>query len=214
MIRRLFIYPSPRFPHSSLAIGLEQRSSATCAILFLAILVPALVVVLAPVFSLISLALGDAQTRGVFLEKFNSLLLAGLGLGIWVTLWGIPAWRFLNQLFTKRFIRIRNFEVEVEDKSLLGPRYWSCRLNEFEGLARRVRTTISGARHELVLLHPQRAKSILVYMAPAISDLETWQFARVLKQELLTFPHPAQGELTASLPTEHEGVRELEPLAA
>jgi len=200
--------------NETFASGLEQRSSVTCAIFFLSVLVPALIVVLLPVFSLISLALSDAGIRAQLVDKINSVLLAGLGLGVWAILWGIPAWHFIKQLCCKRFIKITNFEVQVRDKSLLSTHTWSCRLNEFVGLSHKVRTTLSGARHELVLVHPQREKCVLVYMAPAISHAQTRQFARVLKQEVLSTPGLSEPVQCACASVEHEGVRNLEPLAA
>lgn len=45
---------------------------------------------------------------------------------------------------------------------------WDAPISDFLGLAHNVRSSLSGARHELVLVHPNPAKHVLLSIAPAM----------------------------------------------
>jgi hypothetical protein len=54
-------------------------------------------------------------------------------------------------------------------------------LASYRGIAHVVRTSLSGTRHELVLVHPLRAHRILLCMADRISEAELAHAARILR---------------------------------
>lgn len=101
-----------------------------------------------------------------------------VGVGIWLAMFGIPSWRAMQRLGWILDIEIKDRTVAVRERSLLGTRSWHCPLEQFEGISHHVRTSLSGTRHELVLIHPERERSLLVHMAETISKNETDAFAQ------------------------------------
>ena len=60
--------------------------------------------------------------------------------------------------------------VSVSDCAVLGSRSWQAPLEEFSGIAHWVRSSLSGVRHELHLVHPDPRKSLLIHRADHISQ--------------------------------------------
>jgi len=159
------------FPQS-FPVRLEQRTSPVSAVFFLTVLVPALASVLVTVGIFGFLVFTDITVRAAVVERSLSALWIAMGLGLWVMLWGIPAWTYVTRLGSRRSIEIGDGMVWVHDRTLWRKVRWSCALVRFEGLAHNIRTTHSGMRHELVLVHKDRAKSVLIHMAPSITDAD------------------------------------------
>jgi hypothetical protein len=57
---------------------------------------------------------------------------------------------------------------------------WSAPLASYTGVAHHVRASLSGARHELILVHPVWEKSILLSVAPRTSQSEVERVASLL----------------------------------
>ena len=60
--------------------------------------------------------------------------------------------------------------VSVSDRAVLGSRLWQVPLEEFSGIAHWVRSSLSGVRHELHLVHADPGKSLLIHRADHISQ--------------------------------------------
>lgn len=75
--------------------------------------------------------------------------------------------------------------VTVEDRSLAGRDTWSEAVSNFNGVAHHVRASLSGSRHELILVHTEPEKSILLSTKPLISDRETSEMAIALGQRVV-----------------------------
>ena len=56
------------------------------------------------------------------------------------------------------------------EEGLFAGKIWEEPVARYTGVAHHIRTSLSGTRHELVLAHPDRARSILISAAPDISQ--------------------------------------------
>lgn len=154
-----------------------QRTCRLSAATQLLLLVPAIILVLAPFLLLTAEAIAEPATRERLSSAPLNALGAAVGVAIWVFMFGNPAWKALRRLNWHRRIDITASEALIEDRHLLGRRIWSEPLANYRGLSHHVRTTLSGTRHEVILVHPNASASLLVAMADTIGAERVEQLA-------------------------------------
>jgi hypothetical protein len=157
---------APRF--DSLPFQAEQTSSRTASAILLLLLVPVLATMIVPVGLLVVFAANEV--REAIIHKPLPAAALGVGLLTWTALFLVPAKRLIQRFGRRRCATIARERVTVADNSLFSVKHWSAPLAEFSGVARHVRATLSGTRHELVLVHPARNRSVLLHSADAIAQ--------------------------------------------
>jgi hypothetical protein len=130
------------------------------------LLPPAVATMLAP---LGLLAASAVPTLEVVADNPLVALQASAGIALWTALFVVPVRRLLRHWRCARSVRIEAGVVTVREQALLGYRTWQMPLPEFAGIAHLVRSSLSGVRHELYLVHPKRSKSLLIHCAESIS---------------------------------------------
>jgi hypothetical protein len=165
----------------ALPLQVTQRVATASAVARLALLVPAILLVMIPVGSLSFSTTALAQ----FAEHPADAALASLGVGLFVALFGLPLSRAVRALVSRRSVRIEAGFITVEDRGLLGTRSWTLPLSAYQGVAHIVRTSLSGARHELVLVHPHRGRRVLLCASDRLSDADLDQASRLLSLPLV-----------------------------
>jgi hypothetical protein len=155
-------------PFGSLPFQAEHRSSRTGAVLMLLLLVPVLAMVIVPVGLVLAFA-GHEVSDAVAQHPLAAAIL-GAGLIAWMALFLVPAKRIIQRFGHRRRVTIAHERVTVADDSLFGARHWSAPLAEFRGIAHHIRSTLSGVRHELILVHPSRSRSVMLHSAQAIGQ--------------------------------------------
>jgi hypothetical protein len=83
--------------------------------------------------------------------------------------------------------------VTVERRGLLGPTRWSAPLSQFCGVTHHIRATLSGPRHEIILIHPEPARDVLLHISSRHPSEGADHYAR-----LLGLPEMAPRELYTS----------------
>ena len=106
------------------------------------------------------------------------------GLAFWLILLGFPIYRLLDTLTRSRSIEIAGGKITVRDRVFGRTSSWNAAVSEFLGVAPYLRASLSGVRHELILIHPERQRSILVAMAPRLMQSEVDQVASALRRGL------------------------------
>ncbi len=168
------------FPQT-LPIVLDQRTSRTQAVFFLALLLPAILAMLVPVAFLAATAFADQAAREALSARPLTGILTTAGLAIWLGLWSIPLRRFWQSLTCSRRVEIgADRAVRVEDRSLFGRSTWMGTLADFQGLRHDVRSSLSGTRRELTLVHPNPARNVLLHTAPFLTDAKSAELAGIL----------------------------------
>ena len=153
-------------PFHSLPFAVEHKSSRTTALLLMALLVPVLVMVILPLGLVLIFAADDLWQALSHKPLAASIL--GTGLAAWVALLLAAAKRLVQRFGNRRRVRIDGASVMVDDSSVFASSNWSAPLVEFSGIAHHVRATLSGVRHQLVLVHPEQELSVLLYATHAM----------------------------------------------
>jgi hypothetical protein len=139
----------------------------TTGLLLLALFAVA-ALLLSPYFLIVTAALADQTVRDVASARPLATAQILAGLAFWLILLGFPIYRLLDALTRSRAIEITDGRVWVSDRAFGRVSSWNAPLTEFLGVAPFLRATHSGVRHELILVHPDRQRSLLIAMAPRL----------------------------------------------
>jgi hypothetical protein len=151
-----------RFP-----VTLEQKSSRASDALRLLLLPPVVAAMLAPA---VLVAASAAPALSSAADNPVAAAEAVVGIALWMALLLVPAKRLLQRFGSARSVRIDRGMVTVHERSLLRSRSWQRPLSDFTGIAHLARSSVSGVRHELHLVHAERGKSLLIHTADSISQ--------------------------------------------
>jgi hypothetical protein len=91
--------------------------------------------------------------------------------------------RLVARIAIRRTVDIDAERVRVEEGSPFGAWTWEAPLSAYAGIAHHVRASLSGTRHELILVHPEREKSVLLSVAPRASQAEVNRVVALLGTE-------------------------------
>jgi hypothetical protein len=155
-------------PFASLPFRIDHKSSRIFALFGLALLVAMLGIVIVPVGLVLTFAAHDVLVA-IARKPLPAAMLA-LGLVLWVALLLMPAKRMVQRSWRHSSVSITAERVVVAETGLLGARLWTAPLAEFRGIAHHVRASLTGVRHELILVHPDRNRSALLHAADRISQ--------------------------------------------
>jgi hypothetical protein len=104
-------------------------------------------------------------------------------IAFWIYLLILPIRRLSNRMTLTRTVAIDAHNVTVTEGGYLRTWTWSAPLGSFAGVAHHLRATLSGTRHELILVHPEREKSVLLSLADTMSQREVERVAHLLRQK-------------------------------
>ena len=171
------VVPAPSF--AAFPLKAEQASSRAAAVIMLLLLVPVLCTVIVPIALLLVFATGEVQDAIAHHPVLGAIL--GTGLLTILALFLVPAMRVIQRFGTHRRVTIVDERVTVADTSPFRSRHWSVPLAEFRGVAHLVRATLSGVRHELILVHSARERSLVLHTADAIAQSTIDQATALLR---------------------------------
>lgn len=163
---------TPRLSDFSGPIRLEQRGTVMGATLILGLLIPLAALILVPFVMLAGHLAAHVEARDALVAHPAAALQIALGMSLVTILVGWPLRALVDRAGGERIVEIDDSDVTVTDLGALRRRTWRMPLKEFLGLTHHVRTTHSGPRHELILVHPNRRRSILVALADRMTDTE------------------------------------------
>jgi hypothetical protein len=161
-------------------LAIRQRSCGLSEAAQAAVLLPILIGVMIPFAMLAAEAISEPAVRERLTGAPVPVAGALVGMAIWVVMFGTPAWKGIQRLGWRRAITIANEAVTVTDKSLFGIHKWNLPLSSFAGVSHHVRTSLSGTRNELILVHKDHDRCLLIHMADEIDQYETETFAKRL----------------------------------
>jgi len=152
----------------SMPLRIDHAPSRLLAIVMLALLLLMACMIIVPVGLVLSYAAQDVWDALVQKPLAGAVL--ALGLLAWTVLFLVPAYRIAQRSWQRRSVSITRERVVVRDAGLLGSRLWTAPLAEFRGVAHHVRATLTGVRHELILVHRAPNRSLLLHTEPSISQ--------------------------------------------
>lgn len=165
---------------SALPQRLVQTCSRPAALFMLIVTVPIVAAIGIASFELILAAAFAPAVRAVVAQHPAIAIEVLVGIAFWIYLLALPLKRLTDRLFLSRTIEIDDGTVRVIEKGHFRTRTWSQPLATFTGVAHHVRASLSGTRHELILVHPQRDKSVLLSLASAMPQAEVDRVATLL----------------------------------
>jgi len=166
---------------AALPLRLTQRCSQGTASVLLALIVPIAVAASVTAIAIVH-AIFSADARSLVAAHPALALETVAALGFLIYLIALPAKRLFDRLATRREVVIADGTVTVTEGSYFRSWTWSAPLGSFAGVAHHVRASLSGTRHELILVHPERDKSVLLSVAPRTSQSEVDYVVALLGQ--------------------------------
>lgn len=194
----------PAMP-TQLPANISQTSSQRAAGAMLIVAVPLAFTAALATLSVLT-AMLSLEPREVLLQHPLIAVEIAIALILVATLIALPIKRLLDRLLTTRTVSIDNGGVTVTDNGYFVTQTWFEPLTAFIGVAPHMRATLGATRHEIVLVHSKRGKSILLSVAPKASPAELDRIANMLGRpvvaasELYRFRNRAPGFSTAPLP--------------
>lgn len=138
----------------------------------------ALIVV--PQIALAVYALTSSEIREALASQPMVTLELAIALAFWAGLVCWPLRNIFMALVCHRFVDIRDGEVNVVDETPFSENAWRMPLATYEGVALHLRSSLSGVRHEAVLVHPDRRRSVILKVAESIGEPEILALCGVL----------------------------------
>jgi hypothetical protein len=165
---------------SELPFQLFETCSHRAAVAKLVLAVPLVLGVGFATLSLVFYTLFTPPARALVAQHpaLGMEILAGIA--FWTYLLGLPLKRLFDRLAVKRSIEIDAATVTVTESGHFRSWTWQAPLSSFAGVAHHVRASLSGTRHELILVHPTREKSVLLSLAHQMSQSEVDRVAALL----------------------------------
>jgi hypothetical protein len=162
----------PATPSPSLPLRIRQKPAAASQILKLSVVLPATIALLTPFLILGIAAAADPAVRATLEQRPGAAIQLALALAFWLVLFAWPLKRLTEGLARSRHIEIDRTSVRVTENTLFGPETWSQSLSAYRGIAHHVRASLSGTRHELILVHENPERSLLLSIADRIPQSE------------------------------------------
>ena len=190
---------TPSMPDLTAAsIRIQQFPARRTTAFLLAALIAIAAILLSPFYLIATAALADQGVRNAVAIRPLAVVQILTGLTFWIILLGFPIYRLIDTLTRSRMIEIAAGNVTVTDRAFGGTKVWTAPLGTFLGLAPYLRASLSGVRHELILVHPDRHRSVLVAMAPQLLQSDVDQIAVALKMRQLAPQALRSGTPTAA----------------
>jgi hypothetical protein len=168
-------FSSSTLPPSPFPLVFEQAPEGSARFVLMALLIPALVALITPFWLIVSQLASDPAARAVVTARPFMALQLVLGFALLISMFGLPLAYLARGAGRRRRITIDGGLVHSQEKSLFGKRSWTEPVSAYMGVAHRVRSSLSGVRHELVLVHQKASRSLILRSSPKISqeDVET-----------------------------------------
>ena len=159
------VEPAPDF--AQLPVAFKLTTSRSSAVVKLMMLAPMMVILAVPL-SLIG-AHAEHSALALFSDKPVSALQILTGFVVWSALFIWPLKRIVTCMGACRQVQIDRQMVKVDDSSPFGGKSWSAPLDSYRGIAHHIRASLSGNRHELILVHADREKNVLLAISDRVS---------------------------------------------
>lgn len=177
----IFDRVEPPMP-TTLPIRLDQDCAQRSTAFYLFLVVPAAAIVITAAASVLAQALTLPGARALLQQRPALAFEIFAAAGFLLFLLTVPARRLLARLTATRTVDIADGHVTVTDATCFNRWTWSAPLASYLGVAHHVRASLSASRHELILVHPEREKSILLCVAPKTTQGEVDRVASLLGQ--------------------------------
>lgn len=169
---------SPGF--AGLPIRVQQAPSRVSAVSRLVLLMPAALAIAALLAVLATNLVAEPSQFATILARPFAAAQITLGLAVLGGLILVPARRAVADLWSWRQVEILGGIVTVTEGSAFGRRTWSSPVASYLGLAHHIRASLSGLAHEIVLVHPDPARSVTLLAGDRVTEATIGEFKALL----------------------------------
>jgi hypothetical protein len=157
-----------------------QGAPRAPSLMHLTLLTALAAAVVAPQIGLAGYALSSPDFRQSILGQPLVAFQLAVALAFWITIFALPLRGLADRLTCRRAVEITSSTVTVTDTRAFTGKSWSAPLASYRGIAHNTRSSLSGTRQELVLVHDDRKLSVLLMAAETISDADIARLTRLL----------------------------------
>lgn len=157
-----------------------QTNAAAARLPGVTLMVLLAMLIVGPQIALAGYAIADPALRQTFVDQPVAALQVAAALVFWMAVVCGPLRLAIGKVARRRTVEIRDGQVIAEDVHAFGSQSWAEPLPAYLGIAHHVRTSVSGVRHELVLAHPKRSRSVLFQVSEHISEQDVDAAAQLL----------------------------------
>jgi hypothetical protein len=176
------VEPGHAAPSLPLRLALTPDRTRTTARLCL--IVPGLLALLVPAALAAYLLIGPGAQSGDQSDQLTSTALTLLP-ALWLGLAAMSALAILPRMARKRLVTITSDQVSALETSLLGVRAWRLPIREYRGIAHHVRASSGIVNHEIILVHPNPDRSVLLHTALVVNQTSLDHFAALFRLPLV-----------------------------
>lgn len=137
--------------------------------------------VVLPQIGLAGYALASSEIRQMIAGQPLVAFQLAAALAFWIGIFAWPLNGLINRLTCRRAVEITRDQVSVTDTRANGCSTWSEPLAAYRGVAHHIRSSLAGTRHELVLVHSDARRSVLLTTADQITDADIGRMTRLLR---------------------------------
>lgn len=177
---RLFECVELKSPADTLPIHSVQSAPRAASAIHLSIMVLLAGLIVLPQLAFAGYAIASPHLRNIIAEHPIMALQLVVALVLWIALFALPLSTLAGRLTWRRDIEITSESVAVADSGAFGASAWSAPLTSYNGVAHHIRSSLSGSRHELILVHPEPGRSVLLMVADHISEPDVLRMAQLL----------------------------------
>ena len=164
----------------TLPITLNHKGSATSYFVAASFIFCAACFLLMPFGMLVALAAYEPNSVWVIARNPSTAIQLGLALVVGLVFVTYPLRCLLQRMRSPRSILIDEGTVSATGTRQDGKPTWSEPLSAYQGVTHHIRTTLSGAHHEIVLIHAEASKSVVLQTADRIAQPQVDAVAALL----------------------------------
>ena len=174
-----------RVEASGASDGLPFRTTQDAAtapnLMYLILLSLLAAAVVLPQIGLAGYALSSPELRHAILAQPMVSLQLAIALAFWIGLFAWPLHALYGRLTWRRTVEITDETVAVAELLAFGGSNWTAPLSSYRGVAHHIRSSLSGNRHELVLVHPDPKRSVLLMVAYHLCEADVARMTQLLR---------------------------------
>lgn len=163
-----------------LPITLKQSEPKLAKLPGLLLMATLTALIVVPQIGLAAYALASAELRAALAAQPVAALELAVAFVFWAGLVCWPLRNIIIALTSDRIIDIRDGEVMVVDRTPLSTRGWRMPLATYDGVAVNLRTSLSSVRREVVLVHPNPSRSVILATAEKFGECEILELCHIL----------------------------------
>jgi hypothetical protein len=190
-----FDHVTPNEPKHALPLRLCLTPDHGRTIARLLLIIPGLTVLLAPAGFAAYLVLREHPALLAERDPFAFAALAAQP-ALWLLLCGLALMSIVPRLARKRVVTITPEHVSALETGLTGTGAWRLPTASYRGIAHHVRATAGVVSHEIILIHDDPRRSVLLHTAPMVSQSSLDHYCSLLRLPLV----PARAVYRLGLP--------------